>query len=114
MSQAKPTRGPKVLVIDIVEAVDPLTDLDQACARKEVGRDVVAVAQVAKDVVAQSKTEGQAGFDLPIVLNVKANRILHQVAMSVAEGAVGIVSLAQQQLFDGFAGSGPRKLKCSN
>ena len=114
MSQAKPSVGPEVVVVHVVETINALSDLHKTSVREEIRGEVVAVAQVAKDVITQSEIQGQPRLDLPVVLSIEANRILNQVTVSVTECAIGIVGLAQQQLLDGILDRVAVRLKCSN
>src|SRR5882672_1829611 len=88
----------EVSIVDVVYAIDFLSNLYETAIGKEVRFQIVLVANSPIDVVPQPIAQRKIWTNFPIILCVDANRILRDIPVSVAKAAACEIRFAEEQL----------------
>src|SRR5205823_2593460 len=88
----------EVQVVDVVNSADVLSNLKKTARRIEKTFPVIRIPHCSVDFITQTIAKRQARLDFPVILSVKAHRVLGDMPVGIAKAAVSEVRFAQQQL----------------
>src|SRR5437899_9339216 len=87
----------EVVRVGVVHAVDAAANTYKTAVLEEIRCEAIALGQRLKDLVPDSGAERQPRIRLPVVVDVRAVRVLMHVALGRAEGARCPVEAGEQQ-----------------
>src|SRR5882762_3302435 len=90
----------KVAVVYIMNCSDVFAHLEKTFYRVEYRFQIIGISHRPVDLVAQTIVKRETRLYFPIILGVEPHAVLCDMAMSVAEAAIGKVSFAQEQLLN--------------